>query len=512
MSKTSAWMKNQQIGLIISYILLALDSVIGIFYTPLLIRSLGETQYGLYDIVNSITSYIAIADIGLGATITRYIIKYKTEQNKTKEENCIKTALITYSVIAIACALIGLIVMIFLPQFMEGKEIGASLQEAQMLLLISVGNIVLTLFIHAFSGIVLAYSFFSLEKILKILRIIIRFSLVLILVSYTGKAITLALIDIVLTILMICAFLFFFMKEKIGIFKGKFEKPLLKSMLGFTVAILFQSIINQINTTSGKLIVGWRATNFDQVTVYGVIVQIYFIYCNMATVIQNIYYPSIGEAVFLNKDTQELTEKVIEPSRLQATILYVILIGFWCFGQEFVQLWVGIESKKIWLCASILMTFATLHLSQNTISCILKSKNKLRAKTIILGCGALVALLISIIGSIWWDTIYMVTIGVTTGMIICDTIAMNIYYSCAQIINMKMFFKVFFNKHWIVVVLSLIIAIGINMLIPNYSWITLILKIAVLVVVYLGLMVLIGFNNKEKQRIKKIFHKQKKEK
>lgn len=500
-------MRSKKVGVMVSYALLILDSVIGVFYTPLLIGALGDTQYGLYDIVNSITAYIAIADIGLGGTITRYIIKFNSKKEHDKEKDCIKTALTTYLIIALFCLIVGTVIVFLFPHIIANKNIGATVQDAQILLFVSVCNIVLTLFMHAFSGIALAYSYFSLEKILKIIRICLRFSMVVILVRKTGKALTLAQIDIVLTVLMLIAFLMFFKKANIQIFKGRFNKALLWAMIGFTLTILFQSIINQVNTTAGKLIIGWRVTDFNQVTVYGIITQIYFIYCNMSTVIQNIYYPSVGRAVFDGKDKRAITELVSKASRIQAGILYIILIGFWCFGREFVQLWVGIESEKIWLCTALLMTASTLHLSQNTISCVLKAENKLKPKTIILGCGAIVTLAVGIIFSGITDPIYAVVAGIVIGIALFDAILMNVYYAKGGIIQLSLFFKEFLKGYWIVVPITFLAAVLLNVMVDSGTWLLMILKIVATVIIYSILMLLVGLNTQEKKQLKKFIKK-----
>lgn len=499
--------KDKKIGVLISYLLLVIDSVIGIFYTPLLIGALGSTQYGLYDIVNSITAYIAIADIGLGGAITRYIIKYNTKKEHDKEKNCITTSIFAYFVIAFVCLIAGVVVVFLFPYIIAGKNIGTTMHEAQILMLLSVCNIVLTLFMHAFSGIALAYSYFSLEKILKIFRICFRFLMVVLLVQKTGKALTLVQIDIALTALMLIGFILFFNKVNIKLLKGRFDKAMLFTMLSFTVAILFQSIINQINTTAGKLIIGWRVTDLNQVTVYGIVTQIYLIFSNMSTVIQNIYYPSVGRAVFEGKSKNEVTKLVTSASRIQSGILYIILIGFWCFGKEFVDLWVGIESSKIWLCAALLMTASTLHLSQNTISCILKAKNKLKPKTIILGCGALITLVIGIVFSGITDPIYAVVGAVITGIVLFDALALNIYYAKGDIINLPLFAKNFFYGYWIVVPLTLLSAVGINALLPHGTWIMLGLKIVLTVIIYAVLMLIVGLTKEEKYQIKNIIKK-----
>ena len=64
-----------KVGVILSYVVIALNMIIGIAYTPILTGSLGQSEYGLYSIVSSIISYLTILDFGFGNAIIIYTAK-----------------------------------------------------------------------------------------------------------------------------------------------------------------------------------------------------------------------------------------------------------------------------------------------------------------------------------------------------------------------------------------------------------------------------------------------------
>lgn len=79
---------NNQIkkGIILSYVIILLNIIVNLIYTPILIRRLGQSEYGLYSLVSSIISYLTILDFGFGNAIVLYTTKYRVN-NKKKEEN-----------------------------------------------------------------------------------------------------------------------------------------------------------------------------------------------------------------------------------------------------------------------------------------------------------------------------------------------------------------------------------------------------------------------------------------
>ena len=68
--------KEIKLGAILSYIVLGLNMIIGVLYTPILTSKLGQSEYGLYSLVSTIISYLTVLDFGFGNAIIIYTSKY----------------------------------------------------------------------------------------------------------------------------------------------------------------------------------------------------------------------------------------------------------------------------------------------------------------------------------------------------------------------------------------------------------------------------------------------------
>ena len=72
-----------KIGIVLNYVNMILGNLIPIFYTPIMLSLLGQSEYGLYKLASSVTSYLSLISMGLGSAITRYLIK---KEKKPKSE------------------------------------------------------------------------------------------------------------------------------------------------------------------------------------------------------------------------------------------------------------------------------------------------------------------------------------------------------------------------------------------------------------------------------------------
>lgn len=62
-------MKREQdqlkIGVILNYINMGVGNIIPIFYTPIMLNLLGQSEYGLYKLSSSVTSYLSLISMEL---------------------------------------------------------------------------------------------------------------------------------------------------------------------------------------------------------------------------------------------------------------------------------------------------------------------------------------------------------------------------------------------------------------------------------------------------------------
>ena len=93
--------RELKLGAILSYVVIGLNMVIGIFYTPYLTRMLGQSEYGLYSLVASVISYLTILDLGFGNAIIVYTSKYLAKNDKENENKLHGMFFVIYVIIGI---------------------------------------------------------------------------------------------------------------------------------------------------------------------------------------------------------------------------------------------------------------------------------------------------------------------------------------------------------------------------------------------------------------------------
>ena len=58
-----------KVGIVLNYVNMILGNLIPIFYTPVMLTLLGQSEYGLYKLASSVTSYLSLISMGLGSAI-----------------------------------------------------------------------------------------------------------------------------------------------------------------------------------------------------------------------------------------------------------------------------------------------------------------------------------------------------------------------------------------------------------------------------------------------------------
>ena len=76
-------MSNNQIkiGSLLSYFQLVIGVIIQLVYTPIMIRFLGQSEYGLYNTVASTISMLSILSLGFNSGYIRYYSIYKKKED-----------------------------------------------------------------------------------------------------------------------------------------------------------------------------------------------------------------------------------------------------------------------------------------------------------------------------------------------------------------------------------------------------------------------------------------------
>ncbi|MCU1304276.1 MAG: hypothetical protein JWQ87_4560 [Candidatus Sulfotelmatobacter sp.] len=89
-----------------SWFALGVNILVGIFLSPYILHHLGDSAFGLWVLIFSITGYYGLFDLGIRSSIIRYVAKYSANAESGEMDRLISTALLTYSGIGLMAILL----------------------------------------------------------------------------------------------------------------------------------------------------------------------------------------------------------------------------------------------------------------------------------------------------------------------------------------------------------------------------------------------------------------------
>ena len=73
-------------GALLTYVKIGVTNIVGLILTPYIIKSLGDSEYGLYVLVGSIIAYLGLMNLGINNATVRYVAKFKALEDKEAEK------------------------------------------------------------------------------------------------------------------------------------------------------------------------------------------------------------------------------------------------------------------------------------------------------------------------------------------------------------------------------------------------------------------------------------------
>ena len=198
-------MENQiKAGAALNYVIIGINALVGLLYTPYMLRMLGQNEYGLFSLVASVISYLTILDFGFGNAIVRYTAKFRTENKTTEQYEMFGMFLKLFCAIGLFALCIGIILCFNVDNLFDKSMSPEELSKAKILLLILLINLALTFPLSVYGSIINAYENFIFQKLAQIARIVLSTIVMIVILRLGYKAIGLVVVQTIFNI----AFLF----------------------------------------------------------------------------------------------------------------------------------------------------------------------------------------------------------------------------------------------------------------------------------------------------------------
>ena len=168
--------------------------IVQLLYTPVLIRMLGQSEYGLYSLTSSIISYLTVLDLGFGNAIIVYTAKYRAKKEYEEEKKMHGMFFLIFCIMGLIATILGLIIFFNITTLFGRTMSKLELDKMKIMMLILTFNLAVTFPFSIFGSIISAYERFTYKKIIAIASTVLKPLIMLPLLFCGCKSITLSIV------------------------------------------------------------------------------------------------------------------------------------------------------------------------------------------------------------------------------------------------------------------------------------------------------------------------------
>lgn len=492
-------------GVILSYVKSILNILIGLLFTPWLIRSLGSSDYGLYALATSFVSYFLV-DFGLGNSVAKYLASYRATHKEQDIKDFLGVVYKAYIIICFVLFIVFTIVYLNVDSIFKGLTVEEAERFKYIFIVVALYN-TLSFPFNAFNGVLTAYEEFGplrMSEIIQKASMVILMTVALLMGYGVFALVVVQVISGTLSIV----YKYYYVKRchaKVNWLFYSGEK--VKEILSFSLWVCLLGICLQLIYGFQTTILG-IVSDTKNISVYNISHTIYgFIYI-FASGLNGLFLPRLSY-IENEENSIEITNNLMtKVGRVQLLLLGLLISGFFVYGKEFLILWVGEEYVDAYFAGLLLIVPTLFVLTEEIPATLLYVKGNIKVRALMYVCATLICSILAYFLSPKYGAIGA-SMAVCVGVLAFDLIGMNIVYKNRMNLDVIGFFKNCHLKFLLPLCFCVCFGYILKYVFPVASWIYMGWETVIFGCCYITVMWFLFMNNYEKSLIINIFKKSK---
>lgn len=484
---------SQQVkyGAVLSYLGIATYILIGLLYTPWMIRVIGKDDYGLYTLAYSIIS-LFVFDFGISAAIQRFVAKYLAEGSQEKVNNCISLVYKLYIYIDLAVLTVLATVFLLIPSIYTELTSDQLDRLKVVYLMAGLFSVVSFPFIPL-NGILSAHEKFVQLKSCDLLSKVLTVTINVLCLSLGGGLYELVLTNVVVGLLIILIKFFIVRREtQVRVVFGYSNNPEMKLLLSFsgwtTVVAFCQRTIFNIAPSILGIFAGAGV-----IAVFGIAVSLEAYTFTFANALNGLFLPKISRIL---KDNGEILPLMIRVGRLQIIVMGLIVIGFIIVGPSFINCWLGDGFEDAYIYTQLFIIPAFLLLPADIADQALIASGNVKHRAMVYMLMAAVNLILSYFMTKYWGGIGL-ALSIFIAYMVRNIALYYVYYRILHI-DVLAFFRETFCKMLLGLLASFVSSLFFCRLLHTDGWLGVTVELVVVTICYTLCISFFAMNGEEK--------------
>lgn len=447
-------------------------------YTPFLLKYVGQSDYGLFQMTNSVMMSLSLLSMGFSSAYVRFYTIYLVKDDTSSIRKLNGLYMIIFSFISVIALILGSLLVVNSNVVFGAKLDNRELNLIKSLMLIMVFDIALTFISSVFDSNITVNEKFVFQQSRQLLQTFLV-PIICVPLIFMGVGVLSIEITQVLVTMLFLALNIRYCINKLGMrfdFKH-IQFRLLKDLLLFSFFIFLNQIVDLINNNAPNFLLG-ITQGAKMVATFSIAIQIKSMFFMLSTSMSSIFVPKVNVLVSKGESKSALTNIMIRVGRIQMSLLFFVLGGFIVIGKFFILKWAGRENYMAYYLVIFMVLPSIIPLSQNLGIEIQRAMNKHMFRSIVYLAFSIVNMVITYWGSIYWGLLGA-SLGYVISVVLANVLFMNWYYYKKINLNMK--------KYWIEtikIIVPFVVATLLLLVTQNFIKVDNIFKFIVFGVIY----------------------------
>lgn len=433
---------QRKAGALLTYGYIFANLIVILLYQPIMMRLLGQSEYGLYSLMLSVSGYLSVFDLGLGNAVVVFTVKYRSTGNLEAEKQLHGLLKRVFNIIAVAVFALGALITILLPVFFSSSLSPAEIEKGRILMMIHTVNMSLTMAFTVYTNIIAAYERFVFAKVITIVKTLLGPAVMFPALLLGGRSIILSVILCAVNV--VCLVSNKVYCEKNLDTKVRYcglDRISFSPIFSFALFIFLGELVDKVNWYVDQFILG-VLRGPEEVAIHAYAHNYNQLLLLLSATIAGVLQSKITSMVSRNCSKRELTSEMVKYSRIQLYPILLLIFGFAVLGYDFC-IWHGGEGYgAAYYVFLVLALGEVVSITQSVALAVIKAQNKLRFWSLLTLGSAICNIIISIP-----LTKYFGCVGAAAGTGITFALAngliMNVYYSKSAGLKMSEYWKEF---------------------------------------------------------------------
>lgn len=331
------------ISIIVSYVTLFVSVILAIFYTPFVLETLGEAEYGIRSFATALVGYLSFLSIGMATSYLRFVNIAKKERGEEGEKHINGMFFAFYLVAAAVAAVLGIVLVLLIAYKVIplGRYTDQEINNwiVPIMLISVVGTVI------EFPGIVFRLILTYKKKfiwinVLALISTILSPAISIIVLVYGGGSVGITWVGLgisLATVVFNGLFVFFGLKSKVTFKFDKRDRSMFKEIIIFSLIVFVISTLTQLNLITDKVILGF-VLGSSAVAIYQISTTFNAYISSITTAITGVFAPRLTEDAVAGRmdSVQYIYDFVI---KVVMILITMIVFGFLACGFEFISAW-----------------------------------------------------------------------------------------------------------------------------------------------------------------------------